>query len=218
MDLATTGATTIRCVTLTAGGKITGTVAGAISLVDVTADVSQLQQTANGTFSVVRSTGNITSLSFPNRKAGVTGEISFEASGASNTITLDKDYDFVGNDVTLKSNAAISIGYKISTTGTLNLISTGGGISTVGIGTATANNARITAGTLIGSAAGTVALQANVDNLGKFTVTGTASDRFALINAKAFKRHRCRQQYFGFSESGVNGGDKYHRQRQNYRE
>ncbi|MCX8505980.1 MAG: hypothetical protein ORN98_05125, partial [Alphaproteobacteria bacterium] len=185
LELATTGATTLRNVTLTAGGKISGTVAGALTLVDVTADVSGLTQTANGSFSLLRTSGNITNLSIPNRAKGVTGAISFEVTGAANTIAIDKAYDFGGNSVSITSAAAIVLDYGLTTTGTLTLKSTGGGISTKGFGTATADVAMITAGTLTGSAAGTVSLRSKVDNLAAFTVSGTGKS-FSISNAKAF--------------------------------
>ena len=166
------GAASLTNLTLT--GTVSGTVAGAVTLGGAFGGFSGLQQTANGRFTI-NSTQNLTSLMSlaTNRAAGVTGDIAFIVTGAGRTISLDRDYDFGANNVSFTSDAALSIGKNITTTGTLSLTSTGGGIST-------ASGKKISATTLTGSAAGAVNLASNVKNLGAFTVNGT--NDFTLIN------------------------------------
>ena len=161
LAIASAGAVSLTGLTLT--GAITGTVAGAVTLTNVTANFSNLQQTENGAFSLI-SNVSLTSLVAPNRATGKTGDVYYEVTGAA-TMTLSAAANFGANNATLKSAAALEINQDITTTGTLELISTGGGITT-------SAGKKITALTVGGSATNAVDITTNVTNLGTFTVTG----------------------------------------------
>ena len=176
LAIASAGAVSLTGLTLT--GAITGTVAGAVSLTNVSANFSNLQQTENGTFSLI-SNVSLTSLVAPNRAAGKIGDVYYEVTGAATTMTFSAAAAFGTNNVTLKSATGLTINQNITTSGTLNLISAGGGITIGNIG-ATNVKAKINAATLSGSAAGAVDITSNINNLGAFTVTGGGN--FTLVN------------------------------------
>eukprot|EP00731_Ephydatia_muelleri_P038133 Em0663g2a len=154
------------------GGAITGTAAGAVTLDGNFGGFGGLQQTASGSFSVIKA-GNLSIDAIPNRTNAATGDVSYKVTGAGNILSIAGDVNFGANNVKFESVDAISIGNKITTTGNVTLTS-GAGISGVG---------KISALSLTGSAAGTVDIKTNVTNLGGFAVSGGGN--FTLVNDTA---------------------------------
>ena len=66
--------------------------AGAITLGGRYGTFSSLQQTKDGTFTIVSGT-DLTNLAQPNRATGVTGDLAYETTGTAR-ITLANDVDF----------------------------------------------------------------------------------------------------------------------------
>ena len=146
---------------LNIGGDVTVQDGGALNLITVSGDITQniANIITTPTLNVTAGGNNGIALGNVGNKIGAFGTLSFGSS----------------KDLTIGNHDSLSIAQNLSTTGTINLIS-GGGIATTG-------TAKISAGTLKGSAAGDVNIAANITNLGAFTVTGNKN--FTLTNDAA---------------------------------
>ena len=178
-SLGVTSAAAVSLIGLNISGAMTGTVAGAMTLSGTFGSITDLVQTANGTFTVKSST-DMTSFVTPRRADKVTGDLVYITTGTGRIMlpapaSPATAIDFGANNVTFGSDVALEIAQNIRTTGKITLNS--------GVGITTASDKKITADTVSGSAAGVVNLATNVVNLGAFTVTGGGN--FTLVNDAA---------------------------------
>ncbi|MCX8505223.1 MAG: hypothetical protein ORN98_01225, partial [Alphaproteobacteria bacterium] len=160
---------------ISVSGSVGGSAAGAVALAGSFGSLAALTQSANGDLTI-NNDHNLT-VSSLTRTNNATGAISIavtgNVAGVGNSLTLNSVLANGAANVTLSSVGALAINENITTTGTVSLTSTGGGMSS-------ASGKKITALTVSGSAAGDVNLATNVTNLGGFTVSG--GKNFTLVN------------------------------------
>ena len=171
-NLTLTSAEAINLSGLTLTGTVSGTARGAVTLDGSIATLGGFVQFANGNFSVTNSRSMVVSVA-PVRIFGVSGNISYNVTGAGNILELKSNINNGAANVSLRSDGALAINGDVVTTGNVDIQSDNAGI-TMGTGKVIAAN------TLTGKARGSVTLNTNISNLGAFTVN--APDNLNLGN------------------------------------